>query len=244
MNRRSFLSTAAATGTAAWLHANPCLAAKGVSLKKDDIILFQGDSITDAGRQRKNPVANKELGGGYPSVIAADLHRDYKQLNLQIHNRGISGNKVPDLDARWEKDCIDIKPQILSILIGVNDIWHMLAGRYKGTAESYRDGFHALLERTKKALPETTLVICEPFVLLSGSVKENQDKWFPDFDNRRQYAREVSDKAGAIWVPFQKMFDDAVAAGTAPAALAGDGVHPTAAGHQMMAKTWRERVGI
>ncbi|MCP4786008.1 MAG: SGNH/GDSL hydrolase family protein [Fuerstiella sp.] len=244
MNRRSFISTAAATGTAAWLNTECSLAAEKISLATGDVILFQGDSITDAGRNKKDPVANEGLGRGYPSYIAADLHRDYENLKLQIHNRGISGHKVPDLDKRWDRDCIDIKPKILSILIGVNDIWHMLAGRYDGTAEVYRDGFTALLERTKKGLPSVTLAICEPFVLMSGTVKENEDKWFPEFDTRRKYAREVSDKAGAIWVPFQKMFDDAVAAGTSPGDLARDGVHPTPAGHMLMAKTWRKSVGI
>jgi lysophospholipase L1-like esterase len=244
MNRRSFISTAAATGAAAWLNTECTFAADKISLVEGDVILFQGDSITDAGRNKKDPVANDGLGRGYPSFVAADLHRDYKQLKLQIHNRGISGHKVPDLAKRWDRDCIDIKPRILSILIGVNDIWHKLAGRYDGTAEVYRDGFAALLERTKQSLPNTTLAICEPFVLMSGTVKQNKDKWFPDFDTRRQFAREVSDKAGAIWVPFQKIFDDAVATGTKPSDLAGDGVHPTQAGHILMAKTWRKSVGI
>ena len=244
MNRRSFLSATAATGAAAWFNVPSCFAADKLSLEKGDVILFQGDSITDAGRNKKNPVANQGLGRGYPKFIAADLHRDYAGLDLQIHNRGISGHKVPDLDGRWDRDCIDLKPRIVSILIGVNDIWHMLAGRYQGTAESYRDGFAALLQRTKKALPSTTIVVCEPFVLMSGTVKENADKWFPEFDTRRQFAKEVADSAGTIWVPFQTMFDDAVAAGTAPGKLAGDGVHPTADGHQLMAKTWRDVVGV
>lgn len=246
MNRRSFISAAAATGTAAWLSQSFTCAATSekLTLAKDDVILFQGDSITDAGRDRKQQVANQGLGRGYPSVIAAALRSDYPELNLQIHNRGISGNKVPDLAKRWDVDCIAIKPRILSILIGVNDIWHRLAGRYDGTAEVYRDGFTELLQRTKAALPDVTLVVCDPFVLMSGTVKQNKDKWFPEFDTRRKFAKEVSDKAEAIWVPFQKAFDEAVANGTSPGDLAGDGVHPTPAGHQLMADTWRKAVGI
>ncbi|MGI9471663.1 MAG: SGNH/GDSL hydrolase family protein, partial [Rubripirellula sp.] len=193
---------------------------------------------------KKSPVANQGLGRGYPKHISDALHRDYPDLDLQVHNRGISGNKVPDLDRRWQKDCVDIEPKILSILIGVNDIWHKLNGRYDGDSESYRDGFAALLKRTRTALPETTIVICEPFVLMSGTVKENKDKWFPEFATRRQYAKEVATDAGAIWVPFQTMFDDAIASGIEPKALAADGVHPTQQGHQLMAKTWREVVGI
>ena len=244
MKRRSFLSTVAAAGTTLCLDPHQAFAADKVSLSKGEVILFQGDSITDAGRNKKNPVANEGLGRGYPSHIAASLHRDYPDLDLQIHNRGISGNKVPDLDKRWDRDCIEIKPQILSILIGVNDIWHKLNGRYDGTAEVYRDGFTALLERTKKALPSVTLVICEPFVLMSGTVKQNEDKWFPEFDTRRKYAKVVCDQAGAIWVPFQEMYDAAVAAGTKPSDLANDGVHPTQEGHKRMAETWRKTVGV
>lgn len=244
MKRRSFLSAAACAGAVTCLKPSRLFAAEKPTLSKGDVILFQGDSITDAGRNKKSPVANEGLGRGYPHFIAESLRHDHPDLDLQIHNRGISGNKVPDLERRWQADCIDLKPKVLSILIGVNDIWHKLNGRYDGTAETYRDGFAALLQRTREALPETTFVICEPFVLMAGTVKENEDKWFPEFAVRRTYAKEVAEDADAIWVPFQTMFDEAVASGTEPKMLAGDGVHPTQDGHELMAKTWRETVGI
>ncbi len=244
MKRRSFLAATAAAGTAICLNSTRSFAAEKVALSKGSVLLFQGDSITDAGRNKKSPVANEGLGRGYPKYLADALRKDHAELDLQIHNRGISGNKVPDLDRRWQADCIDLKPNVLSILIGVNDIWHKLNGRYEGTAETYRDGFAALLKRTREALPSTTIVVCEPFVLMSGTVKQNQDKWFPEFDVRRGYAKEVAQQAEAIWVPFQTMFDEAVANGAKPESLAGDGVHPTPQGHELMAKTWREVVGI
>ena len=75
------------------------------------------------------------------------------------------------LDARWEKDCLDLKPDVLSILIGVNDIWHGLNGRYDGTVKTYADDYRKLIVRTKKQLPDVSLVICEPFVLRCGAVK-------------------------------------------------------------------------
>jgi lysophospholipase L1-like esterase len=214
------------------------------ALKKGDVILFQGDSITDAGRDRKTqaePNNASGLGNGYPRIIAGDLLIDHRDLELKIYNRGISGHKVPDLDKRWETDTIELKPTVLSILIGVNDIWHKLNGKYDGTPETYRDGFTALLERTRKALPDVTIAICEPFVLRCGAVKDN---WFPEFDERKAFAKEVAQAAGTIWVPFQEAFDDAVAAGTTPNFWAGDGVHPSIAGHALMAKTWRKAVGI
>ncbi len=244
MDRRAFLSLTAAVAAATAHRSQAATQAKPVSLKKGDVVLFQGDSITDAGRDRQTqdqPNHGKALGRGYPSIIAGGLLVDHRALNLQIHNRGISGNKIPDLDARWQADTLDLKPALLSILVGVNDIWHKFNGKYDGTPATYREGFSALLKRTKEALPGVTLVICEPFVLRCGAVK---DEWFPEFDERRAFARNVADQAGALWVPFQAMFDDAIAAGTAPDFWAADGVHPTVAGHALMAATWRRVVGI
>ncbi|MGJ8698249.1 MAG: SGNH/GDSL hydrolase family protein [Verrucomicrobiaceae bacterium] len=215
-----------------------------VKLKKGDLILFQGDSITDAGRnKRKQSDANspEALGNGYPLFTASGILGSHPSLGLRVLNRGISGHKVPDLQKRWQKDTIDLQPAVLSILIGVNDIWHKLNGKSDGTVASYQSGFAELLKQTKAALPNTKIVICEPFVTRCGAVKDN---WFPEFDQRRAAAREVANTAGAIWVPFQKMFDDAIAAGTTPEHWAHDGVHPTFAGHSLMAQTWRKTVGI
>jgi lysophospholipase L1-like esterase len=254
MDRRTFLSSSAAlaagsaivTSTsaapAASIAEEP--AAGAVSLKQGDLVLFQGDSITDAGRDRKSqdvPNNGRALGRGYPAILAGALLVRHRSLGLRVLNRGISGHKVPDLDKRWQADALDLKPAVLSILIGVNDIWHKLNGKYDGTPEVYRDGFAALLARTKEALPDVKLVVCEPFVLRCGAV---DDTWFPEFDQRKAFAREVADGAGALWVPFQEAFDDAVAAGTEPAFWADDGVHPTVAGHALMAATWRRVVGL
>ncbi len=213
------------------------------ALNMGDVILFQGDSITDAGRNKDASDANNvgALGNGYAQMIASRLLGVHSSLKLQCYNRGISGNKVPDLDARWQTDTLDLKPSILSILIGVNDIWHKLSGKYDGTVADYEEGFAQLLAKTVPALPGMKLVICEPFVLRCGAVT---DEWFPEFDERRSAARRVADLAGATWVPFQSMFDDAVSDETPPEYWAGDGVHPTMAGHALMAKTWLEVTGL
>ncbi len=228
MNRRSALKAGfAAAGAGALVAglrapAKAALSSEPVALTQGATVLFQGDSITDAGRDRGQKGANHAgaMGRGY---------------------RGNSGNKVPDLDARWQADCIDLKPDILSILIGVNDIWHKLNGKYDGTVEIYEKGFIALLEKTKAALPDTRIVVCEPFVLRCGAVNE---KWFPEFDERKGAAKRVAEGAGAIWAPFQEAFDKAVANGTKPEYWAADGVHPTMAGHMLMAKTWSEATGL
>jgi lysophospholipase L1-like esterase len=212
-------------------------------LEDGDTILFQGDSITDAGRDRmRETEANQAdaLGHGYPLLLAYELLRDHPDKALTVYNRGVSGNTVPDLAARWQRDCVDLRPGVLSILVGVNDIWHKLDGDFDGTVESYRRDFAALLESTREALPDVRIVVCEPFALRTGAV---DGRWFPEFDERRRVARAVADEAGARWVAFQSLFDDA-AAGTAPAYWAADGVHPTMAGHSLMARAWRQATGI
>jgi lysophospholipase L1-like esterase len=211
-------------------------------LNPNDVILFQGDSITDANRNTDTTAPNQAsgLGDGYPRFIASRLLADRPADSLEFLNRGISGHKVPQLAERWDKDALDLKPNILSILIGVNDIWHTLSGGYAGTLEAYEEGYHELLNHTRRALPDVKLVICEPFVLRTGAVT---DKWFPEFDGYRRIAREQATIFGAAFVPFQSMFDEA-AQEAPPQYWAGDGVHPTLAGHALMAKKWREVVGI
>jgi len=134
---------------------------------------------------------------------------------------------------------LDFEPNVLSILIGVNDVWHKLDGKYDGTVEIYERDYHALVERTKAALSDIRLVICEPFVLRCGAVDE---KWFPDFDGYRAAARRVSEAAGATFVPLQSMFDRAIKYAP-PKHWASDGVHPTPAGAAMMAHCWLRTVG-
>lgn len=244
ISRRKILGTAALTGIGSAIckdaFGNNDQTKNNLVLTKGKKILFQGDSITDAGRDKKNQIANtqKSFGGGYAWMAASHLLIGNPELNLIIHNRGISGNKVHQLAARWDKDCIELKPEILSILIGVNDIWHGLNGRYDGTVKTYEDDFIALLEKTHKSLPKTRFVICEPFVLKCGAVNE---KWFPEFDYYRESARKIAAQFDGIFVPFQSMFDEAVK--YAPAKhWAGDGVHPSPHGASLMAHFWIKSV--
>lgn len=211
-------------------------------IKENAVVLFQGDSITDAGRARNregNANDAGALGRGYAFMAASRLLADAAAKSPKVYNRGISGNKVYQLAERWDKDCLELKPDLLSILIGVNDIWHKLNGHYDGTVETYEKDFNALLERTIKALPQVKLVICEPFVLRCGAVG---DKWFPEFDGFRAASKRVAEKFDAIFVPFQAAFDRALEQAP-PNYWAGDGVHPTLAGASLMARTWLREVG-
>ena len=210
-------------------------------LGKDCTLLFQGDSITDAGRSREEaakPNSQPALGNGYAWLAASQLLVDRPADGIKVFNRGISGNKVPHLAERWQAECIDLKPDVLSILIGVNDIWRTFDRGEEGTAEMYETGYRELIKQTKAALPNVTLVICEPFVLRCGAVS---DKWFPKFDGYRAAAKRVAEEAGAIFVPFQTTFDEASKIAP-PERWAKDGVHPSPDGAALMAHTWRRAV--
>ena len=250
-NRRNFLRNAA-FGTVGLAAIPEILSAampsapkkkKGLlsTLSKGDVILFQGDSITDAGREKEKQLANSpgSFGSGYAFLAAASILNENASQAPTIYNRGISGNKVYQLAERWQKDCLDLKPQVLSILIGVNDFWHKLNGKYDGTVEIYETDLRKLLEQTKKALPEVKLVICEPFVVLDGSAVD--EKWFPEFDRYRSSAKKVAQEFEAVFIPFQSIFDEAQK--HAPGRYwTGDGVHPSMAGAALMAQAWMKAV--
>ncbi len=202
-----------------------------------DVILFQGDSITDAGRDKQEQLPNdaRSFGTGYAYILAAGLLGDLADKHLTFYNRGISGNKVYQLAERWLEDCLDLKPDILSILIGVNDYWHTRSGRYDGTPEVYENDYRELLNRTRSVLPEVKLIICEPFVLAGTSAVDNS--WLEPFSRYQETASRLAVEFKATWVPFQKAFTEA--AGIAPPVYwAHDGVHPSMAGCQLMADTW------
>ncbi|GAB1360327.1 SGNH/GDSL hydrolase family protein [Porphyromonadaceae bacterium] len=215
---------------------------KQIVLKEGMTILFQGDSITDAGRSRETEgVANDQamLGKGYALLTSSKLMKQFAGLNLKIYNRGISGNKVYQLQERWQKDCLDLKPDVLSILIGVNDFWHKLTGNYDGTVEVYERDFRKLMQDTKKALPNVQLIVCEPFAI--NNTRAVNDKWFPEFDAYRAAAKKIATEFNAVFIPFQTMFDEAES--SAPGAYwAADGVHPSLPGAELMSEAWMKAV--
>ncbi len=241
-SRRSFLRKAALGGAVAMSLPEIAAAAmpmqiQKISLKPGSTILFQGDSITDAGRNRDEMAANHSgaLGKGYAFLAAAELMYRHAGKDLKIYNKGISGNKVYQLADRWDKDCLELKPDVLSILIGVNDYWHKRDGNYDGTPEVYRNDLVALLERTRKSLPGVSLIICEPFAIKGTKAVDNT--WFPEFTAYQSAARSIADSVGATFIPFQRLFDEAQR--KAPGAYwAPDGVHPSVAGAQLMATAW------
>lgn len=239
MQRRKFLSQSAIglVGIPAIVKAaNPQRVFQAFSADKTTI-LFQGDSITDAGRNRANYYANDAygMGLGYVHQIVTTLLGKHPTKNLKCYNRGISGHKVFQLANRWEEDCLQLQPDILSILIGVNDFWHTLSHNYQGTVEVYEKDFRALLDRTKKALPNVKLIVAEPFVLRGTAIVE--EKWYPAFAAYQKAAKSVANDYGAAFIPLQAVFDKALE--IAPVSYwCPDGVHPSLAGAHLMAEAW------
>ena len=235
--RRDFVTAASALAGAALLPAAATAGRAPVGAADGSVVLFQGDSITDAGRDRgvADPNSASALGSGYPLLVASAALEAHPDRGLRFYNRGISGNKVPDLAARWATDTVALAPDVLSILIGVNDFWHKLDHGYTGTVEDYERQYAALLEETRRALPLVRLIVLEPFVLRCGAV---DDRWFPEFDQRRAAAEQVARRAAAAFVPLQRVFND-LAGRSTPQYWAVDGVHPTPAGHAAIAEQWR-----
>jgi lysophospholipase L1-like esterase len=189
-------------------------------------ILFQGDSITDGNRGR-NTDPNHILGHGYVFIIAARHGAAFPDAKLDFMNRGISGNTVLDLEKRWQKDTLDLKPDVLSILIGVNDDGRGVP------LDQYEQVYDKLLTDAKTANPKIKLVLGEPFVKPTGTLGEGIRK-------RQEIVAKLAQKHGAALVHFQRIFDEA--AKRAPADYwVWDNVHPTYRGHQLMADEW-ERV--
>lgn len=206
------------------------------NLTKGATILFQGDSITDAGRDRGSYYANSGagMGSGYVHHTVTHLLGKFPEKDYRCYNRGISGHRVFQLADRWEDDCLQLSPDVLSILIGVNDFWHTLDWGYNGTLEIYETDLRKLLERTKRALPDVKLIIGEPFAVPGGSAIN--ERWEP-FSGYRKAAKAIAEEFGAVFLPYQRIYEEAVK--VAPASYwCPDGVHPSLAGSYLMKEAW------
>ena len=190
-------------------------------------VLFQGDSITDGNRGRSAD-PNHILGHGYAFIIAARHGAGFPERKLDFTNRGVSGNTVLDLEKRWAKDTLALKPDLLSVMIGVNDQSRNVS------LEAYEATYDKLLTDARAQNPKLKLVLIEPFVRHPG-------KPVPEGIVARQaIVAKLAQKHGAALVKLQKLFDEA-AAKTADDYWVWDTVHPTYRGHQLLADEW-ERV--
>ena len=213
----------------------------GKRLKNNAVILFQGDSITDGNRGR-NEDPNHIMGHGYAFSIASRIGADFPEKNYKFYNRGISGNKVTDLESRWQKDTLDLKPDVLSILVGVNDAASVVTDwKPVITVEKYEETCDMLLEQTKAAFPNILFVLCEPFILKVGKVVENWEVYHADIEQRQAVVKKLATKYNAVFVASQEVFNKAC--DKAPAEYwMWDGIHPTVAGHELLAREWLKQV--
>ena len=199
-------------------------------------ILFQGDSITDCGREKCGGAGFDchGLGPGYPGMIAARLQCDRPETDWKFINLGISGNRIVDLYARWKIDCINLRPDLVSILVGVNDTWHEFHRANGVEVPRYARIYRELLQWTRQELPEVKFVLMDPFLLPEV---EDRSAMVPDVAARREVVAELAAEFGAVHLELQKLFD--TASERAPQAhWSADGVHPTPAGQQLIADAW------
>lgn len=206
-----------------------------------ELILFQGDSITDAGRERDK---DDRMGRGYATLVSAELGYKYAP-RFAFLNRGIGGNRIVDVYARIKKDIINLKPDYMSLLVGVNDVWHEVAFQNGADTKKFSMIYDLILDELLEALPDLKIMILGPYVMegeATCATEERPDKW--DFfregvAEKAEASRLAAEKHGLVYIPLQERFDEAQK--RAPAIYWSlDGVHPTAPGHEVIARAWVE----
>jgi len=201
-----------------------------------EVFLFIGDSITDCKRDKAEAA---DLGKGYVFLTAAHIAQLHPEKKLTFINKGVNGNRVGHLQERWQSDCIDLSPTIVSIYIGINDTWRRFDRNDPTTAEQFEAGYRDILDRTQKQL-QARIILIEPFVL---PIPEDRKNWREDLDAKIAVIHRL---AAEYRIPLVRL-DEAFAEAAGKASyeqLAPDGVHPTLAGHALIAKRWLDTVGI
>ncbi|MDP6636093.1 MAG: SGNH/GDSL hydrolase family protein [Phycisphaerae bacterium] len=200
-------------------------------IEDGSLVLFQGDSITDAGRNYYDPLS---MGDGYARMAAAR----FEGSDVRFLNRGISGNRAVDLQARWDRDCLALRPDWVSIMIGVNDAWRRYDSNDPTSCDAFAESYRDILTQTRDILG-ARLIILEPFVL---PVSPYVESFREDLDPKIEAARLLAGEFDAIYVPLDSLFAEAVST-RPPQHWSEDGVHPTLAGHQLIANAWVEALG-
>jgi lysophospholipase L1-like esterase len=199
-----------------------------------ETILFQGDSVTEGGRDRTDA---QSLGQGYPLFVAAMLPVLRPSIDLTFINKGVAGDRVMDLEARWTEDCIALNPTVVSILIGINETWRRFDSGDRTPAGVFEWRYRVILERVKNELG-AKIIILEPFLL---HVYNEQRLWRDDLNAKIEAARRLAAEFGALYVALDGKFA-AAATKKPPSFWAADGIHPTNAGHGLIADAWMRAV--
>ncbi len=200
---------------------------------KGQTILCQGDSVTDCGRSRQDLA---DLGQGYVMLLAARLMAEHPELDLKFINRGISGNRAKDLVARWQEDCLDLQPDWVSILIGINDTWRRYDSNDPTTAQAYAQSVRTICQKTVAA--GAKLIIIEPFFLPHPA---DRQAWHEDLGPKLALLRQLAYEYASVYIPMGGIFHAAAIKQPYPV-WAADGVHPTMAGHALIAQAFLEAI--
>lgn len=198
-------------------------------------ILFQGDSITDGIRNREAEKIYAE-GLSYPNVVSANVGFKYPG-EYRFINRGVSGNRIVDVYARIKSDIINLKPDYMSLLIGVNDVWHELERKDGVDALKFERIYTMLIEEIKAALPELKMFILLPYILHGEGTDKYYDEFAAETAKRREAAKRVAEKFGIPYADLQAEFDAACEKAPADYWLL-DGVHPDSPGSGLIADVW------
>lgn len=203
-------------------------------------LVFQGDSITDMKWGRNEKDRNHYLGHSYVYLIAARLGVDLPDQSLDVYNRGMSGHKVVDLRNRWKKDSIDLKPDLLSILVGVNDVGRNLSGV---DVSRWEEDYRFMLDASRADNSQLRIVLLDPFVLPSGRLSNQAayQSWRGQVERLIPVVARLANEFDAVHVQTQVMFD-AASDNVAPAHWIWDGVHPLPQGHELIAREWIKKV--
>ncbi len=198
-------------------------------------ILFQGDSITDAGRSRDY---DSVVGTGYPLLVKASLGYE-NPGGYEFINKGVSGDRIVDVYARIKRDIINYHPDVMSLLIGVNDVWHDVLFQNGVDADKYFRIYDMLISEIREALPDIKIMIMEPFVLRASATDEKWDLFDEEVKKRAKMARKITKKYSLPFIELQAGFD-ALSEKTSESYWLGDGVHPTPMGHEYIKRKWLE----
>jgi lysophospholipase L1-like esterase len=237
-NRRNFLGFVGLAGLTASL---PSYAEKECVRTSSFLTLFQGDSITDGNRGRSED-PNHILGHGFAFSVASTLGSGYPKRHLSFMNRGTSGDTIAALTARWQTDTLNYRPDVINILVGVNDVLFRIHSGKHSVLSGSKEELKVLLETTLQSLPHTKIVLCEPFILPVGMVEKNRDLWLNEIGELQKTVKTLADEYKCIFVPFQKVFSKAVEQAP-PEYWIWDGIHPTYNGHGLMTREWIKVVG-
>ncbi|MBR5601657.1 MAG: SGNH/GDSL hydrolase family protein [Clostridia bacterium] len=196
-------------------------------------ILFQGDSVTDAGRDRSQ---SSDMGFGYPKYASAMLEDAFPDIDFAFTNLGISGNRTEDLVARMQSDFIEIQPDIVSIMIGINDVWHHYAFTNIYTSnEAFENNYVTLLEEIKQKT-DAKIMIIQPFLISVPDKTELE----AELAEKQEIVARLAEKYADVYLPMHDIFlaDDA----EDKTVYAADGVHPTEDGACLIAQKYLEAI--